>query len=159
GIVGLEAAAERAPATRGRPEATEHLADDVFEMTGTGSGPGLKAFRTEREGLEVGVAAARACATATAAPEALEALETRLALGVDLAGIISLALLLFAQDLVGRVDLGEPLRGLRVVLVGVGMKLLRKLAEGPLDGRGVRILRNPQHFIGVAHNLSLRSLR
>src|SRR5262249_30269056 len=87
--------------------------------------------------------------------EALETLEARLALGVDLAAVERLAFVLLAQDLVGGVELGEARGGLGVVLVGVRMQLLGLLPERALDLRGARAFRHPQNIIGVAHNQSL----
>ena len=85
------------------------------------------------------------------AAEAFEALEARLALGVDLAAVEGLALVLVADDFVGGVQLGEPASAAFVVLVGVGMQLLGELAEGALDRRRARTLRHPQDLVGVAH--------
>src|SRR6478735_263566 len=61
---------------------------------------------------------------AGAVRKALEALELRLALRVDLAAVELGALRHFAQDLVGGVDLGEAVLRLGVVLVAVGVVLL-----------------------------------
>ncbi len=88
--------------------------------------------------------------------KALEAAKFRLALGIDLAAIESLALIFLAQDLVGRIDLGKALSGLGITLVGVGVQFLGELAKCTLDRGCVRILFYPQHFIGVAHCKSLR---
>ena len=76
---------------------------------------------------------ARARRRRPVAAEAFEAMESRLALGVDLAAVEGLALLVVADDFVGGVELGE-LRGRLVVLfVGVGMQLFGKLAVGAFD--------------------------
>src|SRR6185295_14319671 len=91
-------------------------------------------------------------ATRVAAGKALEA---RLALGVDLAAIELLALVLVADDLVGRIDLGKTLRCLRIVLVAVGVMLLGELAVGTLDRRSAGAPRHPQDLIGVAHTSGL----
>ena len=80
-----------------------------------------------------------------------KALEARLALGVDFAAVELLALVLVADDLVGRIDLGKPRRGFRIVLVVVGVMLLGKLAIGALDRRRAGAPRHPQDLIGVAH--------
>ena len=64
-----------------------------------------------------------------AGAEPFEALEARLALGVDLAAVECLALVVVADDLVGGVQLGEARGRLGVVLVGVGMQLLGELAD------------------------------
>ena len=91
-----------------------------------------EAVRPPGEALEIALAPAeRACARPAA--EAFEALEARLALGVDLAAVERLALVVVADDLVGAVELGELVRRLRVLLVGVRVQLLRELAIGLLD--------------------------
>src|SRR6201999_1470549 len=77
--------------------------------------------------------------------------ETRLTVGVDLAAVELLALVLVAQDLVSRIDLGKTLRCLRIVLVAVRVMLLGKLAIGALDCRSIGAPRHPQDLIGVAH--------
>src|SRR5262249_3921811 len=87
--------------------------------------------------------------------EALKALESRLAFGVDLAAIESLALALLAQDFIGRVQLGKARSRPRIMLVGVRMQLLRLPAEGALDLRSARGLRYPKNIIGVTHPHSL----
>ena len=73
---------------------------------------------------------ALAAKAATPAPtaEAFKALEARLAFGVDLAAVEGLALVGFAEDLVGGIELGEARGRLRIVLVGVRMQLLGELA-------------------------------
>jgi hypothetical protein len=80
-----------------------------------------------------------------------KALKTRLALGIDLAAIELLALVLVADDLVGRVQLGKARRGFRIVLVGIGVMLLGKLAIGAFDRRSTGAPRHPQDLIGVTH--------
>ena len=85
------------------------------------------------------------------AAEAFKALEARLALRVDLAAVERLALVVVADDLVGAVELGELGRRLRVLLVGIRVQLLRKLAISLLDVFLARAFRHPQHLIGVAH--------
>src|SRR5579864_4686144 len=65
-------------------------------------------FRTEAESLEIGVAAeAGARVGAAAAAKTLEAVEARLALGIDLAAIERLALVLVFEEFVGGVELGK----------------------------------------------------
>src|SRR5215813_990874 len=88
--------------------------------------------------------------------EALEAAKFRLALSIDLAAIISLALVFLAQDLVGRIEFGKALSCFGVILVGVRVKLLGELTKCALDRGRIRILLHPQHFIGVAHRKYLR---
>ena len=84
-----------------------------------------------------------------------KALEARLAVGVDLAAVELLALVLVADDLVGRVDFGKARSGLRIVLVAVGVMLLGELAIGALDRRSAGAPRHPQDLIGVAHTSRL----
>src|SRR6476619_2301217 len=80
-----------------------------------------------------------------------EALEARLAFGIDLAAIKRLALVAVANDLVSGVELGEPARCLGIVLVGVGVQFLGKAPIGTLDVSFARTLRNPQNLVGVGH--------
>src|SRR5262245_5819028 len=88
--------------------------------------------------------------------EALKAAKFRLALSIDLAAIVGLALVVLAQDLVGRIEFGKALRRFGIILVGVRVKLLGKLTKCALDRGRIRILLHPQHFIGVAHRKCLR---
>src|SRR5215470_11019586 len=90
---------------------------------------------------------------------ALEAVEARLSLRVDLAAVERLALRLVAEDLVGRVEFGELHRRLGIVLVGVGMQLLGQLAVGLFDVVLARRPRHPQNLVGVAHSLQLPILQ
>ena len=109
-----------------------------------------ESVRPPGEALEIALAPAeRTCARPAA--EAFEALEARLALGVDLAAVERLALVVVADDLVGAVELGELVGRLRVLLVGVRVQLLGELAIGLLDVFRARRLGHPQHLIGVAH--------
>src|SRR5215470_12331962 len=105
--------------------------------------------------IEIATSTCAAAEIASAA-KPLEATKFRLALGVDLAAIVCLALIFLAEDLVGRVHLGKALSRLGVILVGVGVQLLGKLSKCALDRGCIRILFHPQHFIGVAHCKSLR---
>src|SRR5262249_21573702 len=107
--------------------------------------------------IETRTATGAAATKIASGTETLEAAKFRLALGVDLAAIVSLALIFLAEDLVGRIDLGKALSGLGIILVGVGVQFLCELAKGTLDRGCVRILFYPQHFIGVAHCKFLRS--
>src|SRR5581483_4976297 len=86
---------------------------------------------------------------------ARKALETRLAFGVDLAAIELLTLVRIANDFVRRIQFGKTRGRLWIVLVGVGMVLLGKLAIGALDGRSAGTPRHPQDLIGVAHPSNL----
>src|SRR5215469_3233527 len=88
--------------------------------------------------------------------KALESTKLRLALSIDLAAIISLALVFLAQDLVSRIEFGKALSSFGVILVGVRVKLLGELTKCALDRGRIRILLHPQHFIGVAHRKYLR---
>src|SRR5271165_5984730 len=93
-------------ATRG---IAEHSAQQILETAGavsatSGAAATLEAVRTEVEALEVARTRSEAGAAGVCA---FEALETRLALGVDLAAVEGLALLVVADDLVGGVELGE----------------------------------------------------
>src|SRR4029079_4205035 len=119
-------------------QAAEHIAQDIFEAA-TAAAPAaaparaLHAFRSPGEGLERAILAAERATGAGAgtAPrtraKTLETLKARLAFGVDLAAIEVLALVVVANDLVGRVQLGKPRRRLGIGLVGVGVELLGKL--------------------------------
>src|SRR6202011_6173128 len=105
-------------------------------------------------GAPARIAAARKTATRKAATRKAatrKALEPWLALGIDLAAIELLALVLVADDLVGRIQLGKARRGSRIVLVGIGVMLLGELAIGALDRRSAGAPRHPQDLIGVAH--------
>src|SRR5215218_6593774 len=124
--------------------ATEHAVEDVLEAAGAGAAAAAEG---------VGFEASRPGAPARAA--ARKTLKARLALGVDLAAVELLAPVLAADDLVGRVDLGKPLRGLRITLVVVGVMLLGELAIGTLDRRSAGAPRHPQDLIGVAHTSRL----
>src|SRR5262249_21360267 len=132
--------------------AAERLLEQLLEAAHAGASTSaaaraLEAIRPPAEGLEAALGAAEAAARPAAGAEAFEALEARLAFGVDLAAVKSLALVLLAQDLVGGVELGEAGGGLGVVLVGVRMQLLGLLPERTLDLRGAGGLRYPKHVI------------
>src|SRR5258705_5461332 len=100
----LEGRASAGPRATRRGTA-EHAVEDVLE-TAAGAGPA----GAECVGLET-APPARVAAGKT--------LEARLALGVDFAAVELLAPVLVADDLVGRIDLGKPRRGFRIVLVAV----------------------------------------
>ena len=79
-------------------------------------------------------------------------LETaRLAVGVDLAAVEGAALLLVAQNFVGRIDLGEFRLRLGVVGVLVGMVLLGELAERLFHIRLRGVLGDAENLVGIAH--------
>ena len=116
----------------------EHLAEDVARP------PPIAAGR-------------RRCGTRSAAPpraapagggsprtdrrrrRALETLETRLALGVDLAAIEGRAVLLVADDLIGLVGRGEASLAFGIVGILVRVVLLGELAVSRLDVLGRRV--------------------
>src|SRR6202167_4638802 len=132
------------------PAAAEHAVEDVLKAAAA------KAARTgapgpERAGLKT--AAGGAPPRPRGAPR--KTLAARLAVGVDFAAIELLALVLVADDFVGRIQLGKTRCGFRVVLVVVGVMLLGELAIGALDRRGACAPRHPQDLIGVAHPLRL----
>src|SRR5262245_3579436 len=96
--VEIETAAH-APAAGGAAERLlEQLLEAAAEAAKAAAGAAagvLEALRTPGEGLEAALAA-EAAAPSAAAAEAFEALEARLAFGVDLAGVEGLALVLLA---------------------------------------------------------------
>src|SRR5262249_43171629 len=85
--------------------------------------------------------------------ESLETLKAWLALGVDLAAVIRLALVSITDDFVGSVELGEARGRLGIVLVGVGVQFFGETPIGALDLSFIRTLGNPQHLVGVAHRI------
>ena len=93
--------------------------------------------------------AALAASAAGAGP--LEALETRLTLGVDLASVEGFAFVLLAEDFVGSIDLGKARSRLGVVLVGVRMQLFCEPAVGALDLARARLAIYAQDLIGITH--------
>jgi hypothetical protein len=99
----------------------------------------------------VGFETTGAAGTAARAAATGKALKAGLAFGVDFAAVELLAFVVVADDLVGRVDLGKPFRGLGIVLVAGGVMLLGELAVGTLDRRSAGAPRHPQDLIGVAH--------
>ena len=110
----------RAAAAARRPgRAAEHAVQDILETAAAARHRRRRrtAAGAEGEGLEAAAGPTPAAAARVAAGKALEA---RLAFGVDLAAVELLALVLVADDLVGGVQLGKPLRGFRIVLVASG---------------------------------------
>src|SRR5262249_25538223 len=152
-VVRLERSAEAAARTARRP--AEHVPDDVIEAAATAkSAPAARTPETPRaegEALDHPFAARPGRAARVTCAEALEAAEARLALGVDLTAVERLALVVFAEDLVGRIQLSETLRSLRIVLVGVGVQLLGELAVRALDVIRTRRLLHSEHVVGIAH--------
>ncbi len=120
-----------------RPAAAEGLLEDVLETAQTAAAAPARprrvrageALGTEIEILEIRVGP-EACARPTSRPRtaAAKALKPRLALGVDLAAIERFALVLVAEHFMRGVQLGKARRCLWIVLVGVGMQFLGKLA-------------------------------
>src|SRR5262245_10303166 len=147
-IILLEEAAAGAPAARGT---TECLLENVFKAAAKCSAARAKTVGAPAEALE---AALPAEAAAGAGPKPFKALEARLALRVNLAAVVSLALGGIAQNLISRVHFGKASRCPGVVLVGIGVQLLGELAEGIFDLRSTCTLRHPKHVIGVAHGQS-----
>jgi hypothetical protein len=126
----------RAETASARPprsaQTAEHVAQHVLEpaaaRSAAGSAAALKSIRTPAEGFEL-----PATAGAGLRAGSLEAAEARLALGVDLAAVESLALVGVAENFVSRVKLGEARGGLGIVLVGVRVQLFGQPPEGALD--------------------------
>src|SRR6185503_6686329 len=73
----------------------------------------------------------------------------RVALFVDLAAVVSRALVLVRQQVIGRRHLGEPLGRVGLVLVAVGVKLLGEAAIGLLDLRLASAAFQPQSLVEV----------
>src|SRR5262245_22272214 len=114
-LLELEPAARASTAGAGKD-----VPKDVLEAAEPTACTGASAAALEAAG-PVGEGLKRALAFKPALPgaEALEALEARLALGVDLATVERLALVGITENLIGGVELGEAARGLRIALVGV----------------------------------------
>ena len=124
------AGAPPAAAARSAHGLAEQVAEDVLRielLTAPAPGEGAALAEAEMERLVAAVAR-----IAAGAAEALETGEARLAFGVDLAAVELAALVLVADDLVGGIDLGKALLGLRV-LVLVWVPGLGELAERLLD--------------------------
>ena len=143
---GLRTGATTAATRAARRRSAEHAIEDVLETAAAEAAARAASAGTEIEILEPGAAC-----TARARAAAGKALKSRLALGVDLATVELFALGLVAKNLVGRIHLGKARGGLRIVLVGVGVMLLRKLAKGAFDRRRACAPLHPQDLIGVAH--------
>ena len=113
--------------------------------------------RAARVELEMPASGASRAARKTAGTgaKALEAVRARLAVGANLAPVEFAFLLVVADDLIGRIDLGEALLGLRVGLIMIGMKFLGELPIGLLDLAGARRLGDAQDVIWIAHVFSL----
>ena len=82
--------------------------------------------------------------------EALELRRARLALRVDLAAIEGFALLVVAENLVGRADFGEALLG-PWLLALVGVVFLGELPKGGFDLRLARRLGYAKNVIWIPH--------
>jgi hypothetical protein len=110
------------------------------------------ASRTEFEMRTAGpLLSAPEGAKGIAAGSALEALKARLAVGTDLAAVVSGALLLVADNLISLIRGREMVLGLRIVRILVRMILLGQLPVGRLDFLGRGVFCNAQHLIRVAH--------
>src|SRR6185436_17566291 len=127
---------------------TEHAVEDILKACSARAGTAAGA---EAVGLEAARPTGAAARVAAGKAATRKTLESRLALGVDLAAIELLALVLVADDLVGGIDLGKACSRLRIVLGVVGVMLLGELAIGTLDRRSAGAPRHPQDLIGVAH--------
>ena len=109
------------------------------------------AFGGEPAAAEVEAETACAAAGLPAEAEPLELGRARLAFGVDLAAVEGAALLVVAENFVGRADLGEAL--LRPgFLALVGVILLCEFSESGLDVGGAGPLRHPKNVIRIAHH-------
>ncbi len=118
--------------------AAEHLAQDVVE---------IHALELGAMGPVAEAAGPRPGLTGeAAAPEAAHGLA---AIRVDLAAVELLALLLVAQDVEGGADPLEPLLGLLVARVLIGVQLLGELAERLADLVGARTTGNAQLLIWI----------
>src|SRR5262249_41719942 len=127
---------------RAAAQAAEHVLEHVLEAaaaTGAAARPGAGAvLRPKTERLKRAFAAKPASARSRSSAKSVKALEARLAFGVDLAAVKSFALSRITDDFVGRIELGKARGRLRIVLIGVRMQFLGKLAEGALDHRRAR---------------------
>ncbi len=132
-----EAAAEPAPAAAALLAApAEHLAQDVVEV----------------DPLELGAGALEAIAEAAWTASGMTAAEAAHGLApvrVDLAAVELLALLIVTKDVEGCADPLEPLLGLAVARVLVGVQLLGELAEGLADLLGGRAAGHAQLLIWI----------
>src|SRR5262249_16072960 len=82
-----------------------------------------------------------------------EALETRLAFGVDFSTVECLALVAVANNFVRRIELGETRGRLWIMLVGIRVQFFGEAPIGALDIGLACTLGNPQDFVGVAHRI------
>ena len=168
-VAGASVAVERRRAApRAAPAAAHHILEDVVDAAEAAEAPRDARRRRDRPSAESppgpqgrfrNARPGRSRLARIARMRAFEAGKARLALGVDLAGVERLALLLVAENFVGRVELGEASRRFRIVRVGVWMQLLGELAEGALDRARARPPRHPQDLIGVAHSVKLHRLK
>ena len=137
--------------------ASESFLEDVLETAeaaAAAAAPGGagEALRAEIEVFEIRVGTEPgAAARLGPRPTAAEALEARLALGVDLAAIERLALVFVAEQLIRGIQLGKARRRLWIVLVGVGMQFFCKLAIGAFDIARARLAIDAQDLIGITH--------
>ena len=78
----------------------------------------------------------------------------RLTLGtrlVDLAGVIALALVRIADDVIGRIDLLETIFRLWLAWIEIGMRFFSGLAVGLPDVVLASVGRDAQRLIGIGH--------
>ena len=116
----------------------EEVGEDVAEAEVV-AGPAAAGAPAERPG--------------SARVRALEA-AAGLAVGVDLAAVVLLALHRIADDVVGGGDLLEPLLGGGLVdRIEIGMQLLGQLAIGAANLFVRRVARHAQHLVGVLGHL------
>src|SRR5206468_9498363 len=85
-------------------------------------------FCLEAEALKTPGTRPSPAAAVTAAAEAAPERHLRIAVLVDLAAVVLRPLILVHQQVVGGGDLRESLRGVRLILVPVRVKLLRQAA-------------------------------
>ena len=137
--------APRAGPARLRKALAEKLVEDVAGA----AGERIAASAAELETLTPGTTTrAGLLAPETGkgiASGALETLETRLAVGVDLAAVEGRAALLVAKDLIGLACRGKAILGLGIIGILVGMVFLGELAVSRLYFLGGGVLGNAQH--------------
>src|SRR5215468_9070401 len=142
----------RSKTTRGASAAAKHSAEKILKTPSRAASRTTEAIRSETEALEV--RPTTRCVSATRLrTEPFEALETRLAFGVDFSTVECLALVAVANNFVRSIELGETRRRLWIVLVGIRVQFFREAPIGGLDIGLACTLGNPQDFVGVAHRI------
>ena len=137
------------PAAAASAARAEKFGKNVAGVEASTAAAGTSAAEVELEMFGAAGARLPPEAAGTARAKTLEA--ARLAVGADLAAIELAALFRVADDLVGRIDLGELLLRLGIVLVLVGMVFLGEFAEGLLDLVRARALGNTQYVVRISH--------